>query len=270
MDSRDLGEVVAHYERTREEDRLTSGFAELELLRTQHILRRHLPAAPARIIDVGGGAGIHGAWLLEDGYDVHLVDITPRHVELAHQMLGSQGLTAEIGDARNLNLPDASADCVLLLGPLYHLVDREDRMLALREAMRVVRPGGIIVAAAISRFASLIDGLASGSFFDDSYADAVEHDLATGQHENRTDNPEWFTTAYFHRPDELVAEVRDAGVEEVAVFGVESVASWFALGSYWETSAGRARIMQAAEYVEMEPSVVGASPHLLAMGRRAT
>lgn len=268
MESRDLSEVVAHYERTREENRLTSGYAELELLRTQHILRRHLPAAPARIIDVGGGAGVHGAWLLDDGYDVHLVDITPRHIDLALESLGPRGLTAEVGDARELNLPDSSADSVLLLGPLYHLVDRGDRLLALREAMRVVRPGGIIVAAAISRFASLIDGLACGSIFDDSYSEAVEQDLATGHHENHTENPEWFTTAYFHRPDELAAEVRDAGIEEGVVFGVESVASWFSLGSFWGTSAGRARIMQAAASIEMEPSVVGASPHLLAIGRR--
>lgn len=268
MDSRDLGEVVAHYERTREENRLTSGLAELELLRTQHILRRHLPAAPARIIDVGGGAGVHSAWLLKDGYDVHLVDITPRHIELAHEALGPHGLTSEIGDARDLNLSDASADCVLLLGPLYHLVDREDRLLALREAMRVVKPGGVIAVAAISRFASLIDGLASESLFVDLYADAVEQDLTTGHHENRTENLEWFTTAYFHRPDELEAEMGDAGICEVAVFGVESMASWFPLDSFWGTSAGRSRIMRAAESVEMEPSIVGASPHLLAIGRR--
>ena len=68
--------------------------------------------------------------------------------------------SATLGDARKLAFPDRSADAVLLLGPLYHLTERADRLAALREARRVLRPGGVVFAAAISRFASLLDGLA--------------------------------------------------------------------------------------------------------------
>jgi len=64
-----------------------------------------------------------------------------------------------VGDARALDLPDASADAVLLLGPLYHLVDRADRAAAIREAARILRPGGPLFAAAISRWATRIDGI---------------------------------------------------------------------------------------------------------------
>jgi 2-polyprenyl-3-methyl-5-hydroxy-6-metoxy-1,4-benzoquinol methylase len=74
----DLDAIVDHYEtRFLEEDRLAGGLAELELVRTQEILRRHLPSPPATILDVGGGTGVHARWLLEDGYRVHLVASRP-------------------------------------------------------------------------------------------------------------------------------------------------------------------------------------------------
>ena len=103
----DLDVVVRHYESRREQDRLKGGLAELELVRTQEILRRHLPPPPRRIVDVGGATGVHAAWLLDDGYDVHLIDIAPSHVERARTELGERGLTAEVGDARRLPLPPA-------------------------------------------------------------------------------------------------------------------------------------------------------------------
>lgn len=84
----DLETIVDHYESYREEARLVGGLAELELVRTQEILRRHLPSPPARVLDVGGGTGVHARWLLEDGYRVHLVDVTPRHVDVARTSSG--------------------------------------------------------------------------------------------------------------------------------------------------------------------------------------
>ena len=87
-----------------------------------------------------------------------MVDLTPLHVERALE-LASGDFTAALGDARALAAPDGSFDVVLLLGPLYHLLEREDRLCALAEARRVVPTGGLVAAAAISRFASLLDGL---------------------------------------------------------------------------------------------------------------
>jgi SAM-dependent methyltransferase len=140
-----LDAVVEHYESSREEDRLAIGLGQLELLRTQEILLRYLPPAPASVLDVGGATGVHARWLAEMGYAIHIVDVTPRHVAAAQAELGALGVTAEVGDARQLPAVDASHDVVLLLGPLYHLQSRDDRLTALREARRVVRPGGELV-----------------------------------------------------------------------------------------------------------------------------
>jgi ubiquinone/menaquinone biosynthesis C-methylase UbiE len=78
------------------------------------------------------------------------------------------------GDARCLSAQSNSADAVLLLG------ERSDRLMALREARRILKPKGVLIAAAISRFASLIDGLARGFFRDSDFRKIVARDLATG------------------------------------------------------------------------------------------
>ena len=105
---------------------------------------------------------------------------------------------------------------MLLLGPLYHLTERDDRLAAWREARRVLRPGGVVLAAAISRFASTLDGLRLGLFDDDAFAQIAERDLRDGQHRNPTGNPRYFTTTYFHRPEELRTEVKGF-LQKVAV-----------------------------------------------------
>ncbi|MEV0150569.1 MULTISPECIES: class I SAM-dependent methyltransferase [unclassified Nonomuraea] len=134
-------ELLAYYEQDREHGRLREGRGRWEFWRTQDVLRRTLPPAPARVLDVGGGTGVHAEWLSADGYDVELLDPVPLHVERASQL---HGVSARLGDARRLPVPDASVDAVLLLGPLYHLSERADRVRALSEARRAVRPGGLV------------------------------------------------------------------------------------------------------------------------------
>ena len=97
---------------------------------------------------------------------------------------------------------------MLLLGPLYHLPERADRLAAWREAARVVRPGGVVMAATISRFASLLDGFVKGYVREPQFAQMLETTLATGEHQPPEGTP-WFTTAYFHHPDELPGEEED-------------------------------------------------------------
>jgi SAM-dependent methyltransferase len=269
--SDDEGVIVRHYEdEIREEDRITVGIGRLELLRTQEILRRHLPSAPAEILDVGGATGVHAKWLAADGYRVHIVDLTPRHVEKARADLGSLGVTAEIGDARDLSLADGCVDAVLLFGPLYHLVERADRVRALGEARRVVRPGGIVAVAAVNRFASLFDGMKRNILTDPDFRAIVERDLREGQHRNPGNRPDWFTTAFFHHPAELRREVADAGLSVVEIVGVEGPAQWFrSADRQWETDEGREAILFAARAIEAEPSLLGLSSHLIAVARAA-
>ncbi len=215
---------------------------------------------------------MYAAWLVERGYSVHLVNAVPRHVEQARAALSrfdAGRWSAEVGDARALEAEAESADALLLCGPLYHLTDAGDRALALAEAFRVLRPGGVLFAAAISRFASALDGIARGLLADPLFRDIVGADLESGQHRNPTDNPSYFATAYFHRPEELDAEVAGAGFGVLELSGLEGP-TWLLpdIGKRWSDPAERARLSELLERLGHEPTLVGASAHLLAVARR--
>ncbi|MGY6651641.1 class I SAM-dependent methyltransferase [Amycolatopsis sp. TRM77291] len=263
-------EILEHYRAADEGTRLTEASGRLEFARTQEIVRRHLPAGPQRVLDIGGATGVHAAWLAADGHQVALFDIVPEHVAAARRLAeGTPGMTASLGDARELPVPDGSFDAALLLGPLYHLTDREDRLKALREARRAVRAGGWIFVAAISRFASLFDGLARGFLFDPEFRRIVSTDLTSGQHRNEGDHPHWFTTSYFHHPDELRQECLDAGLNVLDVLGIEGLAGWLPeLAEQWDNPVNREVIIQAVRAVESEPSLLGLSSHLIAVNRK--
>jgi SAM-dependent methyltransferase len=259
-------EILSHYGEGVEQPRLLAGTSRLEFTRTQLILQRFLPRPPARILDVGGGPGAYAHWLTHQGYTVHLVDAVPLHVEQARA--AANGYTVELGDARSLHEPDASADAVLLLGPLYHLTERADRLRALAEAGRVLRLGGHVVVAAISRFASLLDGLRENRLDDPAFVQIVERDLREGQHRNPENRPEWFTTTYFHHPDELVGEVRDAGLILADLLAVEGPC-WLLpdFDARWRDDRRRQELLDAIARIEREPSMLGVSAHLLAVAR---
>ena len=265
-------EVLEHYEReSLEAERLggEQGPA-LELLRTLDVIERHAPAPPARVLDVGGGPGVYAAWLAGRGYRVRLLDPVPRHVEQARaRAAAGPWFRADPGEARALDEPDGSADLVLLLGPLYHLTSRPQRVAALAEARRVLRPAGILIAAAISRFASLHDGLRRGWIDDAGFAAVVNQDLADGQHRNPEHRPDWFTTAYFHRPDELAGEVAAAGLTLHSLLGVEG-AAWLLpdLPGLLADPLRRTRLLDLLRRTEGESSLLGVSGHLLAVAHR--
>ena len=277
MEGEPLGidaQILAHYEQGIEHDRLLRGGAgRLEYLRTRELLARHLPTAPATVLDVGGGTGAYAFALAEEGYSVYLVDPVPLHVERASAASASRPgaalAGAQVGDARRLPFDDGGADAVLMLGPLYHLTTREDRVLALREARRVVRPGGVVAAAAISRFASTYDGLLRGLLEDPEFEEIVARDVAEGQHRNPADRPGWFTTAFFHLPGELRKEATEAGLSVEALVGIEGP-GWLLpdLDAWLEGPGRRRKLMAAIGRVESEPSLLGASAHLLAVCRR--
>jgi ubiquinone/menaquinone biosynthesis C-methylase UbiE len=253
--------MAAYYAAGEEQGRLGS-WARLEFIRTQELLERHLPAPPADVLDIGGGPGAYALWLARRGYTVRLVDPVELHVEQARAAGRLAG--AQVGDARALPFEDDSADALLMLGPLYHLPDAADRRRALDEARRVLRPGGVLAAAGISRFASTIDGLHQGFLREPEFERIVERGLRDGRHENPERRPRWFTTAYFHLPDELADEVRAAGFDVGALLAIEGPAAFLPDVDAWLDDAGdRAALLRAIGRIESEPSLLGASPHLL-------
>ena len=264
--------VADYYAHAPEESRLEQGAGRLEQARTRELIERHAPPAPADVVDVGGGAGVYALWLAERGHRVHLLDASPRLIDEARrrdERASRRLASCRVADARSLPAADDSADLVLLLGPLYHLTSAVDRRRALHEAARVLRRGGVLVAAGISRWASALDGLARELFADARFREIAERDLRDGQHRNETERVDYFTTAYFHTPAELRAEVESAGLTVEALYGVEGP-GWILpdLDERWNDPERRATLLDVARLLEAEPAMLGSSAHLLVVGRK--
>jgi len=268
-------DVLAGYNSGIERGRLHTDLGLIEFERTREILQETLPPPPAVIYDIGGAYGEYSFWLASLGYEVYLYDISEQHIEMAKEMSGeySSNLKAmEVADARSINRPDASADAVLLFGPLYHIVDYGERQLALKECRRLLKPGGLLYSAAITRYATtlwamttygtkhhLIDELA--------FYDMIEHEINTGQHiKNPSSSYSGMGRSYFHLPEELKAEIEAAGFIGTDVRGVIGPA-WLVpdLDDVWKDEAKRESIMRVVRMCEKEESIMGLSTHLLAI-----
>lgn len=266
-----LPEVYRHYDLVDEANRLTGIRGQLELIRTRELLTRFLPKPPAYIVDVGGGAGIHSFWLAEQGYDVHLIDAVPHHIETAKEIARQQQrapVVIEVGDARTLPLDDGTADAVLLFGPLYHLTSRHERVQCIAEARRILRSNGVAMGVGIPRFASLLNCLCDGALGDAYFRSIVDGDLSDGQHRNPNDDPSFFTTTFFHHPDELVEEFAAGGFEEPRLIAVEGPGQLIHdFKECWNAPEHREWLLEVIRKIEEEPHLFGVSTHLMAVAR---
>jgi ubiquinone/menaquinone biosynthesis C-methylase UbiE len=265
--------VRAFYENEPEESRLSIGVFQIEETRTRELISRHIPKPPARVLDVGGAAGAYAFWLGDQGYQVHLIDASRRLVSIAEERNSKADhrlSSCAVGDARLIQYQDESADVVLMLGPLYHLLDRDDRLRALREAFRVLRPDGVILAAGISRWGSLLDGLSRDLIADPQFATIVERDLLDGHHLNPTGRFDYFTTAYFHRPEELRDEVLEAGFDVEGLYGIEGP-GWILpdFEQRWNDQERRETLLRVARRIESDPAMIGSSAHMMVVGRKS-
>ncbi len=253
-----------YYAEGDEKNRLSAHLLEKE--RTLRILKKWLPSPPATILDVGGAAGVYAFPLAEMGYKVHLIDPVAQHISQAKERAAIEKKELSgysVGDARKIDWKEASADAVLFLGPLYHLIERKDRLLALSEAKRVLKPGGLLFAAGIARCASLMDAMHKDTVF--AKLSVIEDELKTGVHRKITTG---MTFAYLHRPAELKEELETAGFKNVTVRTIE--------GPVWEKRVIEAlqdkkeweRLLDILETIETEEAILGASAHIMAIGSK--
>ncbi len=266
----DIEAVLNHYANGKEQERLpSSDVGPIEQVRTRELIQRFLPGGRCVIYDVGGAAGPYSFWLASLGHEVHLVDIVPLHIEQARvtAAMADCSLLAsmEVADARDTGAPDSCADVVFMHGPLYHLTRREDRLAAIAEAWRMLKPTGLLLAVGITRYASLFYGLLAGLTFRPGFIDMVRDELTSSQHRRPAGAAfGGFERAYFHQPQELAAEVQEGGFTVQAVLGVIGPA-WLAkdFDTSWADQERREILLQIARLTEPEPAL---GPRTLVVG----
>lgn len=263
-----MSRVRAFYEANAERESRRLDDHRTELAITLRAVGDHLPPAPARVIDVGGGPGRYAVELARGGYEVTLVDLSPSLVDAAVALAKRDGLEVAgcEGDARDLAaFGDASFDAVLLLGPLYHLFTGEDRRRAVAEAWRLLRPGGVVFAAALLRYAPMRWAAKHDPELLVREADATRAILEDGI----LVPPGGFVDAYCMNPGDLEPLMADGGFERRALLGCEGLVS-FIEEKVNELSGPAWQAWVDLNYrAAHDPALLGASEHILYIGSKA-
>ena len=265
-------EVFEFYNGGAEIGRLDSGLGMVEFYRSKEIISQYIQRK-STVYDIGGGIGKYSGWLAEEGHNVTMIELAPTAVEYAVTNMKAE-YTAKTGDARKLELPDDSADIVLMMGPLYHLTNKADRSRALSEGYRVLKKGGLIIAAGISRFSSATWALSKygreNNFIDDDiYMNMIMQEMGTGEHRRPEEYPFFIADAYFHTTDEMKKELCETGFRIVNYHAVEG-SVWItpALEEKWMAPESRKRMLDIIRATEHEESMMGMSPHFLMIGKK--
>ncbi|MBV8390775.1 MAG: class I SAM-dependent methyltransferase [Mucilaginibacter sp.] len=258
------------YSNTSEEGRLQLGLGPLEFERNKELIGRHLPKK-GTVIDVGGGPGIYSEWLAGLGHEVILIDPVEKHIRQANKRSAKakKPFKSLLGEAQKLELADSMADIVILHGPLYHLQSKADRIKAISEAKRVLKPEGIVLGFAINHTASTIAALLNGFIHVPEIFDMCMEELKSGIHTPPKNMPGVLPSAYFHRSEELKAEFEEAGLKYLDTYAVEG-AIWMDK-NYFETrsdSKKREKIMELMKVTENDTGLLSLSPHMMIAGRK--
>lgn len=271
--------VLADYNAGIEYGRLRRGIGLIEWERSAELLREYLPPAPAVIYDIGGGYGEYAWYLADLGYEVHLFDLAETHIAMSHRLSSqypnAKLAAAEVCDARQVPRPDSSADAVLLMGPLYHITQERERLRALRECRRLLKPGGILAAAALTPYSVLLHAIsvyrsdaanANSHLEEEAFMQMVERELKDGQHIN----PEHAVypglgTSYLHTAQRLRTELMSGGFSDIHVHGMMGGA-WLAhdIEKLWEDPTAREALMRSIRLLDGHNEIIGLSGHLLA------
>ena len=270
-------DVLAGYNAGIEKGRLHTDLGLIEFERTKEILCELLPPPPAVIYDIGGGYGEYSYFLSSLGYDVYLYDLSERNIEMSYELGKEQNLTlkcAAVADARSIDRPDASADAILLFGPLYHIVDYDERILCLKECRRLLKPNGLLFTAAITRYATTLWAITTydrNELLDETaFCDMIRHEIKTGNHiKNPNSRYSGIGRSYFHLPDELKDEIEASGFKNTDIRGVIGPC-WLIpnIDEVWHDESKRESIMRIVRLLEKEKSIMGLSTHLLSISRK--
>ena len=269
-----MNEIYDFYNNGAEIGRLERGLGIVEFHRTKEILSRYIDGGKV-VYDIGGGIGMYAAWLAKMGNEVHLIELAENAVAYAKaNMMKDCRFVSEMGNALNVNRADESADVVLLMGSLYHLRRRDDRLQSLREAFRVLRKGGLLVAAGISKFSSTTWALSvygeKNDFIDDPvFFNMIRGEMTTGDHIRPAEYPKFIAESYFTTTEEMKQEIAEVGFTVDKAIAVEGCI-WFTpyLAEKWEDAASRERLLEIVRITESEPEMMGMSPHFLVAARK--
>lgn len=256
------------YENYKEENRLTTNNARrIEFVTTTRVLDEII-GTNSKILDCAAGTGIYAFWFADKGHDVTATDITPRHIDIINRTLTNKNyhMNTSVLDATDMScFADDSFDIVLNMGPFYHLITEEQREKCMKECLRVLRKGGLLVTAYIPRY-YVFQYIATSNekYLDEHLAKQL---IETGVLKHDDEKCFW-TDTYYSSKDEMESIYRRYGLKIVDHFAQDGLAPLLSQKvDKWDEN----QFKTWCDYhysVCREQSVLGASNHVIIIGRK--
>lgn len=246
----------------------------LEFTINLHYIKQYLTTSRS-VLDNGAGPGKYAIELAKHGYNITLTDLTPKLVEIAKQKVTELELTDRFNGFHVLNatnlegIPNERFDASLMLGPLYHLQDETDRVLAVQELFRVTKKNGVVFVAFQSRMRMTITSLQSPLHWKpNDNMDAIHEFYDQGKF-NHNDQGR-FTGAYYINIHEIKPFMESNGFETIDLIGSSSIGSMInnEQKQYWTEQGEYEKLLNFMITSANDPSILGISSHLLYIGRR--
>lgn len=264
-----VDDIAVFYNRNQESEHGRLDRHQLELDLTWRYLNQYL-TRQGTILEIGSATGRYTLELARRGYAITAVDLSEGLLEKCKENVAREGLEKQVrfirADARNLGgIAKDDFDAILLMGPLYHLVVETDRKTALKEASDRLREGGILFSAFISRFGLMSDLLRNVPSWIEDQTDVwsvLEHG------KDPEDHPHGGFRGYFAQPREIAPLHEGIGFDTLVLAGVEPVIA--ADDESYNQLQGKQRQqwLDVLYALSSEPSILGASRHLLYVGRK--
>lgn len=198
-----MNNVVSFYEKYDEATRLSRDNArKVEFTMTVNLLNQYIKPKD-KILELGAGTGAYSFYYARKGNCVEATDLTPKHIKIMEEKLKEENnnlnLHIELADATDLQkFQDESFDVINCLGPMYHIKSEEDREKCVKEALRVLKPGGILAVSYINKHFLIQSVMASQKeFFSDDFVDKI---LTSGLDEGGREDC-FYTVGYFTTPE---------------------------------------------------------------------
>ena len=265
--------ITVFYNKASEETRLEKGMGVFEFERIKSLIEKYLSTSSSKIIDIGGGTGKYSEWLAKKGHEVHLVEPVAKHLQLAENRTKKlkNKFSVHLGESRKLDFPNNYADLIILHGPLYHLQRKEDRVLSIMEAKRVLKNGGIILGFAINYTASTLVGLLNGLIHKRSFFEMCKNELTTGIHNPPDDFPWLLAEAYYHKPEQLKEEFSHQDLTYLNIYAVEGMA-WLDKDFFANmlNDKKRKNLIELLQITENDSYILPFSPHMMIAVKKQT
>jgi len=254
------------------------GYHQLEYLVTMHFLERYLPRT-GLVLDAGGGPGRYTIELAKKGYEVILLDLSPKCLAIARREMRKAGVGDRVkeivqGSIANLSrFENELFDAILCLTPLSHLLEKSDRERASIELVRVAKEKAPLFISVFNRYGLFRTVLRAGENLTDS---AHAEMFTRGIHRARFRHPKafrrtaGFTDAYFFLPNEVKELFENKGVQTLALATCEGLSSDLeeATNALYKDRENWGQWLKILLQTCTETCITGLGNHLLYVGRK--